>query len=196
MKMLSNIKNRFNIIRPALLVFFIVFLGGSCKEPLSEVYVISKEDSLHREKHTRSDGIVLMPPIIPYGEFTFLVDSNYHLYFYGLPKDSISGVVGDDVVPHSYLLDLTPDNVFSIPLGNEKEFFEINVGRKGTSSHKNIVIASSRDTIVSDFIPFLRQIKNDSLSKWNITFRRTLEEEERVLNLKTDLIKGKKIRRN
>lgn len=192
MKMLKNIKNRFNTIAKVLLTIFTFLLWESCKDPSSKIYVISKEDSLHKVKHTRSDGIVLMPPVIPYGEYTFLVDSNYRFYFYGLPKDSISGVAGDDVVPDSTPLNLAPYNIFSIPPGHEKEFFEINVGEKDTSSHKNIVIASSRDTIVSDFIPFLRKIKNGSSPKWNIIFRRILEEEERVLNSKADVIKGRK----
>lgn len=196
MKMLKIIKNRFNTVGQVLFVCFIVLLGGSCKDPLSKVYVISKEDSLHKLKHTRSDGIVLMPPVIPYGEYTFLVDSNYHFYFYKLPKDSISGIVGDDVSPSNEHLDLAPHDVFSISIGHEKKFFEVNIEGKDTSSRKNIVIASSRDTIISDFIPFLRKMKNDSLSKYNITFRRILEEEERILNFKTDFIKGKKIKGN
>ena len=59
----------------------------------SEVYVISKEDSLDIVRNTRQDGIVIRPPKFKYAEFTIIIDSLNNTYFYSLPIDhSLKGI--------------------------------------------------------------------------------------------------------
>ena len=183
--MLRIIKSRFGISSILLHVLSILFFS-SCNDS-NKIYIISIEDSIYKAAFTRNDGIVLAPPSIPIGDCTFLVDSNCHFYYYSFLPEPTLGMVGDDIYNENKHLGIMPNNIFTIPYGQEEEFFLVNVRSSPKKPrHKNVVIASAKDTIIGDFVPFLKKIKKDSSEKITIFFRRMLKEEKVVLKYKLD----------
>lgn len=167
-------------------LFVAVSLLLCCNSSTDKVYIISKEDSIAKKKYIRRDGIVIMPPSILYGEYNFIVDSNNNFYYYQLQQEATKGITGDDEgYQNRSLAYLNRYLPFKIPHGLEKEFFEANISKNNNNlPYQNIVVASAKDTIVSDFIPFLRQCQKDSLSRLKITFRKFFREEQIVLRTK------------
>ena len=168
-----------------VLCVFIVLLLSSCDN--SYTYIISEQDSLHKISHTDSLGVVLMPPKVKYAIYTFVADSSDQIFFYSMPEVKQEGGIYDEPEPDS--LHLTPNHIFVIPKGTEKNFFEENVlKQKSQRSIKSTMLASFKDTITVSFLKYLKAISEDKLNKISLTMRLALPEERKVI---TNKIGGK-----
>jgi len=130
-----------------------------------------------------------MPPKVKYDIYTFVIDSNDHVFFYSMPEENPDrGGVFDDSQPD--LLHLMPNHIFLIPKGAEKSFFEENVlKQKSQRSIKGIMFASFKDTITSNFLKYLIAIseeEKDKKEKIHLSIRLALPEERNVITHKVN----------
>lgn len=176
-----NVFLRKNELMYVVSFIIIILLLSSCDN--SYTYVISKQDSLIKVSHTDSAGIVIMPPKVKYAIYTFVVDSNDHVFFYSIEGNGKNGGIYDEPEPDS--LHLTPSQVFAIPRGNERSFFEEHVIKgKKQGSIKNIMLASFKDTVTISFLKYLKDISNDKQNKISINVRLALPEERKLITNK------------
>ncbi|WP_374163618.1 hypothetical protein [Arcticibacter sp. MXS-1] len=151
----------------------------SCRRPISP-YIISKEDSLRKVTHTNAQGIVLDLPKVKYAPYTFVIDSNNIVYFYAFPEERKQEGTTDGDEPNT--IGLLPNQVFIIPQGHEERFFETNVLSLKTSRvHKNVLLASFRDTITNNLISYINKVSSDPTKKISMKIRLALPEERRVI---------------
>lgn len=81
------------------------------------------------------------------------------------------------------------NDIFIIPKGAEKSFFEENVLKlKTQNSRKSIVVASFKDTISANFLKYLKAITANKENKMSLNIRIALPEERDVIKHK---VKGK-----
>lgn len=171
----------------------LMMLLSSCDN--SYTYIISKQDSLFKASHTDSLGLVIMPPKVKYDIYTFVIDSNDRVFFYSFPEENPDrGGVFDD--PEPDLLHLMPNHIFLIPKGAEKSFFEESVlKQKSQRLLKNIMVASFKDTITSDFLKYLiaksedeENVKamKDKTERIYVSIRLALPEERNVITHKVN----------
>jgi|GEM_PF-1748760 len=184
--MLKAISKHVKIFSKNLLRFLILFSFYSliiCCNQSNSFYVISKEDSLSKEAHKNHDGIVLEPPKSKYAIYTFIVDSNDNAYFYSFPEEKNRAGIFDSEEPE--FIELIPNNVFSIPQGMEKGFFESNVlFQKSSRPIKSVILASFRDTVRGDFLKYLKAVSSDKSNKVSLEIRLALLEEREVIKHK------------
>jgi len=181
LKKINNLKTTFCIS------FFVIGMNGfiftSCKNETKFDYIISKEDSISKAIHTRSDRVVLLPPKVKFGRYNFIVDSTDNVYFYSFQEPKQIGGVFDG--EEDEFACLKPNYLFKIPKGMEPIFFEENVILQKTSEKiKTINVASFSDTVKTDFIKFLKGIQHKDSAGYSLRIRRILPEESEVLRYK------------
>lgn len=136
-----------------IFLYMYAFFFNSCRNESKFEYIISKQDSVYKAIHTRSDGVVLLPPEVKFGRYNFIVDSTNNVYFYSFqePKQ-ITGTFDGELDEYACL---KPNYLFKIPKGLEQTFFKENVVLQKTSEKiKTINVASFNDTVKLDFINF------------------------------------------
>jgi len=170
-----------------LLKYTILLIGlttvYSCGNQSKRIYIISREDSIAKVRHTTKGGIVLMPPRIPVGTYNFIIDDDNHCFFYGFQSPQKLGGVGDDrnSIFEPVFLNLMPNNIFGIPKDCERMFVDENVLKVKYTVPKSIVVSSFKDTIDNAIIPYLEKLESEAPNKISLLIRRATKEERVVL---------------
>ena len=171
------------LLKPLFLICIYGSTCTSCRNNAKLDYIISKEDSIDKALHTGSDGVVLLPPKVKFGRYNFIIDSKDNVYFYSFQEPKEVAGVFDGEEDNSACL--KPNGLFKIPKCLEPNFFEENVIlQKSSEKDKTINVASFNDTIITDFINFLKAIQHKDSSSYSLRIRRVLPEEIEVMRFK------------
>ncbi|WP_157274898.1 hypothetical protein [Pedobacter sp. Leaf194] len=174
---------RHYLLKPLFLILMYGAVFPSCRDDSKLDYIISKEDSIDKALHTRSDGVVLLPTKVKFGRDNFIIDSNDNVYFYSFQEPKEVAGVFDGEEDNSACL--KPNGLLKIPKGLEPKFFEENVIlQKSSEKIKTINVASFNDTISTDFINFLKEIQHKDSSSYSLRIRRVIPEEIEVMRFK------------
>jgi hypothetical protein len=172
---------------PIYLILLAALFVLACRKSPGSAYIISKEDSIAKVKATTTAGTILLPPTVNQGLHNFVVDSNNNFYYYS-PfqfKPADGRIYDDDVFgDEAYFMNLSPNHLFAIPHGLEKEFFEANVLKLISSRpYKPVYVGSVKDTVDHEFIRYLLSVA-DTSKHISVRIRLVLHEEKEVLRSK------------
>jgi hypothetical protein len=168
----------------ATILFIIIVYCYSCTNNSERIYIISKQDSIKKEKYRKKGGVILAPPEIAIGTFNFIIDEESDCYFYVLPTPVNRGVSGDDGYEKK-TIPVMPDNIIKIPRGCEQRLIEQNIlGIKSGLRLRAVTIASFKDTIDNPIVWYLQKLALDTSKHLYLSVRRVVDEEKVILNNK------------
>jgi hypothetical protein len=151
----------------------------------NNLYIVSKEDNLYKERLKTPEGIMIAPPKPKYARYTFLIDSSSMVYFYSFQEPQRRAGVSDDEEPES--IGLMPNHVFKIPKGLERAFYEENVQKQASKqTTKSVIIGLFKDSTQNNFLQYLRKLSNDKSNNLGLQIRMALPEERSVLKYKRE----------
>ena len=158
-----------------------------CNHPIvkNDIIFIVPNDSAYFYKHA---GEVPPPPPPPpkkyYFPSNFIIDTGRHVYYH--QQENIFGwnctpTEWDDLPP--LFINLQPKDIIEVPIQNIEDFIKLNI-QYLDRSYRHFAIASVADTITSFGLSKIFLVFKDKTNDINWIFRRTIQEENIVLNFK------------